>query len=500
MEPGVKHAQGLTGTPTLPSILNVETIHSFAPFATIDSLRLARRRKAASRAAQLAIDGLYNAFNADMPVALDRLSRAARLCASSPEQAYVADLLAPYLLTACKFTEVRALLRSLTSVPQRLRGPLLACEAVLEAADGNYAASRRLSVLSLDSSRAGESVLHGRTLGRAGIAAYYRHDYGAAVELGFQSAQVHETEKARWPAAAAYALLLPILQDWGRDGEKTTLLAVRMMQLADEVGHRAFSRYAVQILFMVAAELHNTASHAQYRRQMMLRPTPRLFVESVQIAIAEALGFCWTGDFDAALGALRLVDRSTIRDQSEVALLDAVLAIIAAAQNQPDLARHLSRSAILRSSRSDPNEQLCDLRNRERARIIAAAACFIIGDGSRGRRALSRKFDPTGSYLSSLSSNGINEENVPPLFRGYAALINAASSARRASQPSTTLSSAELKILRLLPTAGTLASVADEMGKSAKTVQRQVESIYSKLGANNRAQAIQKAREAGILT
>jgi DNA-binding CsgD family transcriptional regulator len=45
----------------------------------------------------------------------------------------------------------------------------------------------------------------------------------------------------------------------------------------------------------------------------------------------------------------------------------------------------------------------------------------------------------------------------------------------------------------------TLAALAAELNKSKHTVARQVESIYRKLGASNRAQAINKARDFGLI-
>ena len=55
-----------------------------------------------------------------------------------------------------------------------------------------------------------------------------------------------------------------------------------------------------------------------------------------------------------------------------------------------------------------------------------------------------------------------------------------------------------MKVLRVLPSGSTIASIASSFGKSQKTVQAQLTSIYTKLEAKNRAQAIERARELGI--
>ena len=67
-----------------------------------------------------------------------------------------------------------------------------------------------------------------------------------------------------------------------------------------------------------------------------------------------------------------------------------------------------------------------------------------------------------------------------------------------AARPTHGLTQAELEVLRALPAGTTLASLADSLGKSRKTVERQVGNIYAKLHVANRAQAIQRARELGI--
>jgi DNA-binding NarL/FixJ family response regulator len=55
-----------------------------------------------------------------------------------------------------------------------------------------------------------------------------------------------------------------------------------------------------------------------------------------------------------------------------------------------------------------------------------------------------------------------------------------------------------LEVLKALPAGMTLATIALSLGKSRKTVERQVGAIYAKLHVANRAQAIQRARDLGL--
>lgn len=72
-------------------------------------------------------------------------------------------------------------------------------------------------------------------------------------------------------------------------------------------------------------------------------------------------------------------------------------------------------------------------------------------------------------------------------------------SARSKTTEATTLTAAELSVLRLLPTHLSLAHIADEHVVSRNTVKTQVASIYRKLGVNDRAEAVDRARAQGLL-
>jgi LuxR family maltose regulon positive regulatory protein len=64
---------------------------------------------------------------------------------------------------------------------------------------------------------------------------------------------------------------------------------------------------------------------------------------------------------------------------------------------------------------------------------------------------------------------------------------------------SSTLTAAELRLLPLLLTHLTLADIADRLFISRHTVKSQVWSMYRKLGAHTRSEAIARARELGLL-
>ena len=72
-------------------------------------------------------------------------------------------------------------------------------------------------------------------------------------------------------------------------------------------------------------------------------------------------------------------------------------------------------------------------------------------------------------------------------------------SRKRGSRSPVHLTPTETAVLTLLPTHRTLAAIGDRLGVSRPTVKTHVEHIYEKLGATNRAEAVELAESAGLL-
>jgi DNA-binding CsgD family transcriptional regulator len=223
------------------------------------------------------------------------------------------------------------------------------------------------------------------------------------------------------------------------------------------------------------------------------------YCERFAFVLSEALLAGWSGRFDSASAALRGLRDGDDRFRGDRALTTALLAIAAAATGQTDQARRLSRRAISESTQQRGPEAAFERRMRIVARYVAAATCHLIGDSIRGDRGLSATFDPEGRLRTSLGEDGVDVERLPRLMHGYALYINAAFMEARRLRPAHGLTPVEVEVLRSLPTGGTVAQIAADRGKSKKTIERQVESIYAKLGAKNRTEAINRARESGLL-
>ena len=72
-------------------------------------------------------------------------------------------------------------------------------------------------------------------------------------------------------------------------------------------------------------------------------------------------------------------------------------------------------------------------------------------------------------------------------------------SARRAAASADELSEAELRVVRFLPSNLKAPEIAAELFVSPNTVRTHLRHIYAKLDAHSRAEAVERARELGLL-
>jgi LuxR family maltose regulon positive regulatory protein len=63
----------------------------------------------------------------------------------------------------------------------------------------------------------------------------------------------------------------------------------------------------------------------------------------------------------------------------------------------------------------------------------------------------------------------------------------------------TSLTTAELRVLRLLPTHLSFREIAGRLQVSANTIKTQAHAVYRKLDASSRTEAVSSARQLGLL-
>jgi DNA-binding CsgD family transcriptional regulator len=448
----------------------------------------------------IGLRAMKSVSDGDVPGAIALLKRAVAHCDGRVRQ-YLLELLTPLLLNTQRIDETEEALAACDDSAPELEPAFTATRAVVAARQGNDAASAWLAREALEKGRAVDNpAIVGRVLNRAALAAFYREDFEEAQDRALEAARWYERFEAHRNAAMAYSLLYLLANDWVGDPDVARFYARRMTMSAHQGEDVTMENFGLLAQLDIAAEAGDVRRFDSLRGRLQARPLNEQYRERFSATISEVLSLGWAGRFDVARTALTSLRQSESLSLAERALCDALLAVTALSTWDVDLARRLARRTISQTVEPPASEPLFDARRRRYARILAAAVCIVLGDTVRGRRALSRAVDPEQRFAELVGANGIDEAQVPPMMRGYALCFNEACRAAQSTRPAYSLTGAEVEVLKALPTGMTLATIASSLGKSRKTVERQVGNIYAKLHVANRAQAIQRARDLGIST
>ncbi|HWG09160.1 MAG TPA: LuxR C-terminal-related transcriptional regulator [Solirubrobacteraceae bacterium] len=123
------------------------------------------------------------------------------------------------------------------------------------------------------------------------------------------------------------------------------------------------------------------------------------------------------------------------------------------------------------------------------ARIVMARACVRLSDVVRARALLSeasrwaRRMDPVESLIAALDA-------------GWGEVDALSASALRGPA---SLTMAELRVLRFLPTHLSFREIGERLHVSGNTVKTQAHAVYAKLGAASRSEAVARAVEVGLI-
>jgi DNA-binding NarL/FixJ family response regulator len=413
---------------------------------------------------------------------------------------YLLELLIPYLLNNPQLDEAEEALDEVDDSVAELAPAFAGLRACVSARQGNDVASAWFAREALDSGRAVDNpMIVGRVLHRTAMAAFYRENFDEAQDRALEAARWYERLESHRNAALSYSLLYVIAHDWIGDADIARFYARKMTMSAHLAVDVSIENWGVLAQLEVAAEAGDARRLQSLRGRLLSNPlNEQYYRERFSYTISDVLAQGWAGRFDLARVALTSLRQTEALSLSERALCDVLLAVAAMSTWHTDLARRLARRTIGLTVERSGKEALFEARRRRIARILAAAVCIALGDAVRGRRALSRAVDPEQRFAAAIGATAMDEEQTPPLMRGYAKFFNEACRAAAILRPSHGLTAAELEILKVLPGGMTLGSIASSLGKSRKTVERQVGSIYAKLAVGNRAQAIQRARELGI--
>lgn len=182
--------------------------------------------------------------------------------------------------------------------------------------------------------------------------------------------------------------------------------------------------------------------------------------------------------------ALSVVHRGHAESHVTSVLVFALAAHVALHRSDPTLARaHLGRAQSLRPLLSHAIPWFA-----VEALLEMAEVAIGLGD-LRGARLLAGEAE---AVLRRRPRLGLLGERAKE-FRGRLGTMDSGGAG------TSTLTSAELRVLPLLLTHLTLAGIAERLSLSRHTVKSQVWSLYHKLGVHTRGDAVARARELGLL-
>ena len=193
----------------------------------------------------------------------------------------------------------------------------------------------------------------------------------------------------------------------------------------------------------------------------------------------------WDEAEDLAGRALRITEERGLSEYPASALVFAVYAYMAAAASRVDEAKAYARrcSALLHS-----HDDLAPWFGAQ-ARILLARALIVLADITDARALLA---------IASRLARRTPDASVFPSWLD-AAWGQVDTHAETALSGASSLTTAELRVLRFLPTHYSFREIADRLHVSSNTVKTQVHAVYQKLGVSSRSEAVRAASGAGLL-
>jgi LuxR family maltose regulon positive regulatory protein len=193
----------------------------------------------------------------------------------------------------------------------------------------------------------------------------------------------------------------------------------------------------------------------------------------------------WDRAEELADRAEEMVAEASLQTYPGSALVFAALAAVRAHQGRVDSAKHdLRRGIDLLAALGD----YIPWYGAE-ARILLAHASLWLADVVGARTLLAE--------ASRLARKTPDAVIFSTWFDSAWAYMDTLAEASLSGPSSLTI--AELRILRFLPSHRSFREIADQLGVSANTVKTQAHAVYRKLGAASRSEAVGRALEAGLL-
>lgn len=232
--------------------------------------------------------------------------------------------------------------------------------------------------------------------------------------------------------------------------------------------------------------------------------------------VADAIAILDEGSFEARIAGVHRLDANNAAMKATIEYLEGDASATAAAveayrrleQLVPDItppAANLVAMVALHEAQHGRRDRAVDMMHRSEAMVqgfgevsgwyqaytyvVLATTALLIGETPAARRSVDRA-------ARALQREG-REHRLAAHLDALEARVAAAE--RLGLDPAWSLTTAELNVLRYLPTNLSLADIAGELYVSRNTVKSHTASIYRKLGTTSRAGTVEAARAAGML-
>ena len=176
---------------------------------------------------------------------------------------------------------------------------------------------------------------------------------------------------------------------------------------------------------------------------------------------------------------------------------------VAGLKSYPSMALVFAVSALVRAHRGMGEESRRDARDS--LRLVARLTDFAPWYEAESRIVVARAQFRLGQVTEArtlLAEAGVFVRGTPdsPVLRDWADdAAQQLGAAKRSAEQAWTLTTAELRVLRLLPTHLSFPLIAKRLYVSPNTVKTHVRAVYRKLDASSRAEAVTLALDAGLL-
>ncbi|TMM02939.1 MAG: LuxR family transcriptional regulator [Actinobacteria bacterium] len=369
------------------------------------------------------------------------------------------------------------------------------------------AAERHLERALAEARRLGTPLLELQALAHLGLLSVFlsQPKGEARARQAIDLARKHGWEETAAPNAAAHIALGSVALWRGRLQEAAPRLdrAERALRHFAQPA-TALTLYATRALLEFARGRHAEAASA-YRaveRIERLLITPHILARRARAANLEML--VQTGETERVRQALAEMD-DDVRETAEMRLVRAALTL---AQDDPQGAV-AALAPIL-----DGSTPMEDPRWEAQALLLEATARDALRDHGAASRTLERALDlaepdglllpfllfPARELLERHSRSRTNHASlmaeILDLLSGHAPRVRP-ESAEPLHEP---LTDSELRVLRYLPTNLQAPQIAAELFVSLNTIRTHLRHLYAKLGVHRRADAVERARELGLLS